>query len=174
MDKIEFLVASGDQPTRSLVGSWAREVVEGIVVLEAEDGSEAIRLGLQRRPKIALLEVDLPRLGGFEAATTLRELLPELRVALQAIEPRAHRDRASDHRLPVFDRAELDQAVAWVRAQAQWCAEGLSPQAKRSLTCAVCGYGVFRSRPPERCPMCQSEKAWSHAPRRSATVLLAG
>lgn len=31
---------------------------------------------------------------------------------------------------------------------------------KRSLVCTLCGYGVFRSVPPERCPMCQAENAW--------------
>ena len=41
---------------------------------------------------------------------------------------------------------------------------------KRSLRCTFCGYGVFRSAPPERCPMCQAENAWIHAPRRSSAM----
>lgn len=43
---------------------------------------------------------------------------------------------------------------------------------KRSLTCTLCGYGVFRSAPPERCPMCQAENSWTHASGRSSTMLL--
>jgi rubrerythrin len=31
---------------------------------------------------------------------------------------------------------------------------------KLDLSCAECGYGVLRSTPPERCPMCQTETAW--------------
>ena len=29
-----------------------------------------------------------------------------------------------------------------------------------SLVCSLCGYGVARSGPPERCPMCQERDAW--------------
>ena len=35
---------------------------------------------------------------------------------------------------------------------------------KRDFACEACGYGVFRKAPPERCPMCQTENAWIHAP----------
>jgi rubrerythrin len=34
---------------------------------------------------------------------------------------------------------------------------------KHSLECTVCGYGVARRVPPERCPMCQSRAAWTHS-----------
>ena len=37
---------------------------------------------------------------------------------------------------------------------------------KLTLECSVCGYGVTRATPPERCPMCQSEGAWNHTPWR--------
>jgi len=32
---------------------------------------------------------------------------------------------------------------------------------KLDLSCATCGYGVMRSAPPDRCPMCQAENAWT-------------
>jgi rubrerythrin len=35
-----------------------------------------------------------------------------------------------------------------------------------SLECATCGYGVARSTPPERCPMCQADALWIHAQAR--------
>jgi rubrerythrin len=34
---------------------------------------------------------------------------------------------------------------------------------KLDLSCTRCGYGVLRSTPPERCPMCQAENAWSRS-----------
>jgi rubrerythrin len=40
------------------------------------------------------------------------------------------------------------------------------PVQKLSLECTSCGYGVSRSTPPERCPMCQSADAWVHTPWR--------
>jgi rubrerythrin len=37
---------------------------------------------------------------------------------------------------------------------------------KRSLECSSCGYGIARSTPPERCPMCQAVETWTHTPWR--------
>jgi hypothetical protein len=37
---------------------------------------------------------------------------------------------------------------------------------KISLECSSCGYGIVRSAPPERCPMCQAVDAWAHTPWR--------
>ena len=34
---------------------------------------------------------------------------------------------------------------------------------KDSLECSTCGYGIVRSTPPRRCPMCQDEGTWIHA-----------
>jgi CheY-like chemotaxis protein len=169
--RLQFLIADGDRVVRSLLASWARDAVEGVSVFEAEDGSEAIRLGLQRRPEIALLDVEMARLGGIEAAITLRELCPKIRVALQTADPAAHRARAREHRLALFDKVDLERALGWLQAQVQVCTaaeRGL----KRSLVCTLCGYGVFRSAPPERCPMCQAESAWILAPSRSSTMLV--
>jgi CheY-like chemotaxis protein len=115
---VKLLIADGDAGLRSLAAELARERVDGTVVLEAAGGAEAIQLGLQRRPQIALLEVVMPRLGGIEAAVTLLGLRPELRLALWTAEPAAHRDRARELRLPLFDKVELDGAMDWLARQA--------------------------------------------------------
>ena len=41
---------------------------------------------------------------------------------------------------------------------------------KLELSCPRCGYGVLRTTPPERCPMCQAENAWIHTPPRASTA----
>jgi CheY-like chemotaxis protein len=56
------------------------------------------------------LDVDMPRLGGIEVAMTLRELRPQMRLALQSADSHAHRDRARECRLPLFDKVEIDRA----------------------------------------------------------------
>ena len=43
---------------------------------------------------------------------------------------------------------------------------------KRSFLCTLCGYGVFRSAPPERCPMCQADSGWIRAPKRWSSILV--
>ena len=170
---IRLLVADDDRLARSLISSRARETVEGIVVLEAEDGAQAVQVGLQQRPAIALFDVNMPRLGGIEAAVTLRELQPHMRLALHTADPLAYRERARAVDLPLFGKLELDSALAWLRAEVEWYANVQTPR-KLDLTCAECGYGVIRSTPPRRCPMCQAEAAWIRPAWRAPTTVLTG
>jgi CheY-like chemotaxis protein len=167
--RVQLLLADDDAFLRSLMASRARGIVEALSVLEAEDGAEAVQIGLQQRPQIALLDVNMPRLGGIEVAITLRELQPQMRVALQTADPFAHRDGARAQGLPLFDKLELDRVLGWLELQAQSSAEVRGrpgPLQKDSLQCSACGYGIVRSRPPGRCPMCQGEGTWIHTPWR--------
>jgi CheY-like chemotaxis protein len=167
--RVRLLVADDDRLTRSLLSSSARDAVGEIVVLEAEDGAQAIQLGLQRRPEVALLDVNMPRLGGIEVAITLRELRPRMRLALHTADPLTHLERARANRLPLFSKVELDRTLAWLQTQVQGFAETRSELRvlkKDTFACYACGYGVVRAVPPERCPMCQSQNAWIQAPSR--------
>lgn len=160
--RVRLLVADDDHLERSLIALYAGDALGEITVLEAEDGAEAIQIGLQQRPEIGLLAVDMPGLGGFEAAVTLRELQPRMRLALQTGNPRAHRERAFESGLPLFGKLEVDRTLAWLRAQVP------DRPRKRSLVCGACGYGARRAVAPDRCPMCQAENAWIDASRRAA------
>jgi CheY-like chemotaxis protein len=175
--RVQLLVADGDALARSRLASSVLEAVAGVAVLEAGDGAEAVQLGLQRRPDIALLEIDLPRLGGVEAAVTLRELQPRMRVALRTADPVAQRERAHEHGLPLFGKLELERSLAWLQAQVdRWVETEASPGAprKRSFVCRLCGYGALRAAAPDRCPMCHAESAWIEAARRPSRVSVTG
>jgi rubrerythrin len=105
----------------------------------------------------------MPRVDGFVVALTLRGLLPDVHVALHSAESTAHRERALEHRLPLFDKLHVDEAVAWVEAASLTHDRGSQ---KRAFECGVCGYGVVRATPPASCVMCRSEGTWVHAPWR--------
>lgn len=158
--RIQLLVADDDARMRSLVAAQAC----GLVVFEAADGAEAIQIGLQRTPQLALLDVNTPRLGGMEVAMTLRELRPQMRLALHTADPLAHRDRARECRLPLFDKLELDRVFGWLEMQAHSFAERRALLQNRILECSACGYGIACAVPPGRCPMCQGEDMWIHSP----------
>jgi CheY-like chemotaxis protein len=132
-EPVELLLADDDALLRAHVAARARDVVSSLAVYEAADGAEAIQIGLQRRPQIALLDVDMPCLGGIEVALVLRELLPGLRIALHAGNPSAQSDTARELCLPLFDKLESEQAIGWLARQARSCFE-----------CSVCGYGITR------------------------------
>jgi CheY-like chemotaxis protein len=164
---IALLLVDDDAGMRSLVSASVRAATgrdgNDLEILEAEDGAEAIHLGLQQRPQLALLDINMPRVGGIDAAVVLRALLPQLRLALYSGDAETHRERAQDLGLPLFDKSDLDRATQWVSMQAA-VSFGRSPRRQQpqrfSLVCAGCGYGICRSDPPDRCPMCRSGDGW--------------
>lgn len=168
--QLTLLLADDEPRLRNLLAIRATHAVEGLSVLEADDGAQAVQIGLQQRPGLALLDVQMPRLGGIEAAITLRELHPQIRLALCTADPAVHRDRAREQGLLLFDKLDLDRPIRWLELQvwARHTPSGTRPQ-KLNLECAVCGYGAACLAPPERCPMCQSEGSWLHAPWRPFT-----
>lgn len=158
-DEIAVLLAGDDDRMRSLLTARASTLFRPIVVLEAQDGAEALQLGLQEQPQIALLDINMPRLSGIEVAHTLRELRPRTRLALRTGDLDAHRHRARAYRLPLFDKRDLDRALSWIEVQAEAVAAQVRPRAAQTdnLECSSCGYGICCSKPPERCPMCHGE-----------------
>ncbi|MGH2999528.1 MAG: response regulator transcription factor [Gaiellaceae bacterium] len=114
---MRILIADDETSFRSLLAMRLRDSVAGADVIEAIDGAEAVQLGLQQHPRIALLDVSMPRLGGIEAALTLRSLRPEMEIALQSGDAEEHRLRATALGLPLFDKRDLEQPLAWVEAR---------------------------------------------------------
>jgi DNA-binding NarL/FixJ family response regulator len=70
----------------SLVRRGLRQLIERepdlAVVAEAADGSEAVERAVEHQVDLAILDVSMPALTGLQAATELRERLPETKVLL--------------------------------------------------------------------------------------------
>ena len=118
-DNVTILVADDEPSLMSLLTERLRNSVAGADLLQAIDGAEAVRLGLQQQPGIALLDIWMPRLGGIEAALTLRSLRPAMQIALQSADAEDHRVRAADLGLLLFDKRDLEQPLAWIEARAR-------------------------------------------------------
>ena len=134
-EPVGVLIADDDDVLRSLFAVRARNAVAALAVHEAADGAEAIQIGLQQRPHIALLDVNMPRLGGIGVALVLRELLPGLRIALYTGDPSAHSEAARELCLPLFDKLESGHALRWLERQA-WSSSPVRshPLVSRELT----------------------------------------
>jgi CheY-like chemotaxis protein len=163
--QVRVLVADDDKGVRAHFVSLLGDANGIASTIEAEDGAEALQVGLQLHPDIAVLDLNMPRLNGVEAAQTLTALRPSMRIALQSSDPDSLRAHAGGLGLPLFDKLECERLVHWVEAQARSCGprvdETVSVLARRlDLTCSMCGYGIVSRKPPERCPMCHADAAW--------------
>lgn len=169
--QVRVLVADDDKGVRAHFVSLLGDTNGITSTLEAEDGAEAVQVGLQLRPEIAVLDLNMPRLSGVEAAQTLRALQPSMRIALQSSDPDDLRARAGGLGLSLFDKLECERLVQWVEMQARSCgpcaeetvAEVSALARRRDLICSLCGYGVVSRKPPERCPMCHVAAAWTES-----------
>ena len=65
------LIAEDDESSRSAIAEGLR--ARGYTVLEARDGAEGVRLAQEQRPDLILLDLMMPVLDGWSAATALRE-----------------------------------------------------------------------------------------------------
>ena len=169
--RVRVLVAEDDRAVRAHFVALLGKASGIASTLEAADGAEAVQVGLQLRPEIAVLDLNMPRLSGVEAAQTLTALRPSMRIALQSSDADSLHAQAGGLGLPLFDKLECERLVHWVEGQARSCGprvdETVSALARRlDLTCSMCGYGIVSRKPPERCPMCHVDAAWME-PRSS-------
>jgi len=87
---------------------------------EAADGAEAVELALALRPEVVLLDIAMPRLDGFEAATRTQESLPHATVVMHSGEMTPHNlSRAGDLELPLLDKLRLETLLEILRSQAK-------------------------------------------------------
>ncbi len=169
MTAVRVLVADEDSGARSLLATLLRQAEDVSAVLEVEDSAHALRVGQDFPVHVAVLDLNLPRAGGLEAALRLAALQPGMRIALRGADPGALRARAGGSGLPLFDKFECEPLVGWVERQADsWKTTGgeasgqvwpLAP--KLELRCSVCGYGIVSRGSPARCPMCQVATVWT-------------
>jgi CheY-like chemotaxis protein len=166
---VRVLLADDDAGVRELFATLLRAAPGVGSVVEAKDGAEALALAHGRRFDVAVLDMNMPRLDGIEAARRLRALQPTMSIALHSSDVEQLRQRAADLGLPLFDKIDLDRLLAWVEQQAKASAAhgyeavaALAP--KRDLCCERCGYGIVSRLPPTRCPMCGGDTVWAEPP----------
>jgi DNA-binding NarL/FixJ family response regulator len=80
MQLLEFVIADDAQSYRRILRQIILSRPEWLVVGEAADGVEALRLVAAHHPDIVLLEVNMPELNGIEATRRIKQLAPETHV----------------------------------------------------------------------------------------------
>jgi DNA-binding NarL/FixJ family response regulator len=82
------------------------------VVGTAADGREAVRVAVERKADVVLLDVEMPGLDGFAAAEEIRRLRPQTDLVLHTGMPVDDRRwRAAELNLQLFDKLELARTI---------------------------------------------------------------
>lgn len=120
---VRVLVADDDESQRILYGSLVLGLPGVTSVVAAQDGVEAVRVAGTFALHVAILDLNMPRLDGVEAALRLSATQPSLRIALHSSDPDELRQRAHGLGLPLFGKLELDRLAEWVQDEAmRWSA----------------------------------------------------
>lgn len=67
----KLLVVDDEELVRKMVCLWFER--EGFSVISAENGTEGLRLAIQEKPDVVLLDIMMPGLHGFEVCKRIRE-----------------------------------------------------------------------------------------------------
>jgi DNA-binding response OmpR family regulator len=86
-DAKTVLIADDDDDIRELVAY--RMTRSGYAVLQAANGEEAVELATAERPDLAILDVMMPRLDGFEVVRRLRAQEETARIPIILLTARA-------------------------------------------------------------------------------------
>jgi two-component system response regulator NreC len=102
------------------------------VIAEAVSGREAMRLALDKRPDVVIMDIDMPDLGGIEATRQICATFPEVKVIGLSIHSEKHyvvnmlRSGASGFLSKDCPFDELAQAIKTVVANRTYLSPGIS------------------------------------------------
>ena len=83
MDAIRTLIVDDEYLIRSLVrNSIDWEGLGFFIVGEAEDGEEALRLADELRPRLMIVDINIPFINGLDLSMRLREAHPDIRIVI--------------------------------------------------------------------------------------------
>lgn len=122
---MKLLIVDDSSEIRAALRNIA-EQQHHVVVGEAENGKEALRLLPEAQPDMVLLDVSMPVMGGFETARELRQIAPALPIVFISQDAdddyviEAFRLGARGYVLKSAIYSELNQAIETVANQKEY------------------------------------------------------
>jgi CheY-like chemotaxis protein len=111
-EPLRVVFADDDPGMRTMVRTLLGLVTSVEVIGEAADGEEAVRLVQELEPDLVLLDVNMPRLEGPDAALLIRTLRPQTHVVLHTSLPNDEtRRRAERVGVPLLDKMRFDDVI---------------------------------------------------------------
>ena len=118
--KIRTIIVDDEPLARELLREYLRAFPDVEIVGECGNGFEAVRQTVDLKPDLLLLDIQMPRLSGFEVLELLGEHPAVIFVtAYDAFALRAFEVHAVDYLLKPFARQRLEKALARARERLQ-------------------------------------------------------
>lgn len=142
MKQLRVIIADDERPSREELRTQLEAIENLLVVAECADGAAALTAIKQDEPHIVFLDIEMPRLSGFEVLKRLEPPLRPVVVFVTAYDEhalRAFEVDAVDYVLKPFDEQRVSAAVE--RARTRCSEHELSGQMKDILQNAVAQRG---------------------------------
>jgi signal transduction histidine kinase len=116
MTDVRILVVDDSRHIREFVNE-ALTVREGFVILEAADGAQGLEIALAERPDLVMLDLEMPRLNGFQVVDALRAKDADIPIILitshgsEAIAVEFFRQGVKDYLSKPFTADEMYAAI---------------------------------------------------------------
>lgn len=114
MNKIRLIIADDERPAREFLKVILREMEDVEIVGEAENGTEAVEIIKEKKPDLALLDLQMPELSGLEAVKMLRKNQMPLVAFVTAYDEyavQAFEVNAVDYLLKPIEKARLRETL---------------------------------------------------------------
>ena len=82
MDKVRILLADDHTILRDGIRALLEDEPDMVVVGEAEDGRNAVKLACQLKPDVVLMDIAMPLLNGLEATRQIKHDCPQVKVLI--------------------------------------------------------------------------------------------
>lgn len=117
MKKIKTIIVDDEPLARSIIKEYCREISQIEIVAEAQNGFEGVKLIQQHNPDLIFLDIQMPKLNGFEMLELL-ENVPQVifTTAYDEYAIKAFEINAADYLLKPFSIERFSDAVKKVVA----------------------------------------------------------
>lgn len=112
--KLRIVIADDERPARAFLRNLLADFEDAEIVGEAENGAEVVELIEKTRPDLALLDLNMPEIGGLEAVKMIRKSVLPLVAFITAYDEfavQAFEINAVDYLLKPVERARLRETL---------------------------------------------------------------